>query len=399
MFFVPLSTDAPIYYRPWGTLGLIVANVLVFIIWATGGFGDPDEVMAQFGLVHGDGIHPVQWVTSSFLHGGLVHLTLNMFFLWAFGLVVEGKVGTGPFLGIFAAIAVGECAIEQISLLWMSTGVTFGTSSAIYGLMAMALIWAPRNEMTVGYTWILRTGLWDVPIQTFALLMIVLQLAMAAILRFRFSGELLHLVGAAIGAGLAWLFLKKKWVDCENWDLFSVMQGRHITPPDGMPTLPRPIHQLTRDGKRRKKKTPLAPIQRKVKHLERLRSLLADGKPFAAYDEWTAAKHFTEEWAPFKTDIITLGSQLQVAGHLREALEVHLLFIERFPSEADRVRIEAAEILFRHQKRPHAAVRACEPLDPDALPTELAQRLRKLRKEASVLIDSGHLEIEGMPNL
>ena len=294
MFFVPLSTDAPIYYRPWGTLGLIVANVLVFILWVTGGFGDPEDVMARYGLVHGSGLHLVQWVTSSFLHGGIAHLTLNMFFLWAFGLVVEGKVGTGPFLGIFATIAIGECAIEQVSLLWMEPGVTFGTSSAIYGLMAMALIWAPRNEMTVGYTWVLRTGLWDVPIQTFAVLMIVLQVAMAALLRFRFSGELLHLAGAAIGAGLAWLFLSKGWGDCENCALFSVMTGQHITPPDGMPTPPRPLHQLTRDGKRRKKKAPLDPLKRKVKHLERLRSLLADGKPFAAYNESMGTKHFTE---------------------------------------------------------------------------------------------------------
>jgi len=399
MLLVPLSTDAPIYYRPWGTLGLIAANVLVFIVWAAGGFGEPAEVLGRYGLTHGMGLYPVQWVTSNFLHGGLVHLTFNMFFLWAFGLVVEGKVGTGPFLGIFAAIAVGECAAEQICLLWATPGVSLGTSSAIFGLMAIALVWAPRNEMTVGYSWIIRTGLWEVPIQTFAILMIVLQMALAAFLGLRVSSELLHLAGAAMGLGVAWLFLKKQWVDCENWDLFSVMAGRNIRSEDGTVTPPRPLHQLTREGKRRKKKPPLDPLRRKVKHLERLRSLLAEGKPFAAYDEWSAARHFAEEWTPYKTDVINLGSQLQIAGYLREALEVHLLFIEQFPAEADRVRIEAAEILFRHQKRPHAAVRACEPLDADKLPPDLAKRVKILRKEASLLIDSGHIEIEGMPNL
>ena len=399
MLLIPLSTDAPIYYRPWGTLGLIAVNVLVFLVWAAGGFGNPDEVLTRFGLTHGGGPYPIQWVTSNFLHEGLVHLVLNMFFLWAFGLVVEGKIGAGPFLGIFATIAVVECAAEQLCLLWAAPGVSVGASSAIFGLMAIALVWAPRNEMTVGYSWVLRTGLWEVPIQTFAMLMIVLQIALAAFLKFRLGSELLHLAGAALGFGIAWLFLKKNWVDCENWDLFSVMAGRNIRSIDGEVIPSRPVQQLTREGKKRKKKKPLDPIRRKVKHLERLRSLLADGKPFAAYDEWTAARHFAQEWAPYKTDVINLGSQLQIAGYLREALEVHLEFIERFPGDADRVRIEAAEILFRHQKRPHAAVRTCEPLDAEKLPPDLAKRVKTLRKEASLLIDSGHIEIEGMPNL
>lgn len=399
MLLIPLSTDAPIYYRPWGTLGLIVVNVLVFFIWGLGGFGTPDEVLGRYGLTHGVGLYPVQWLTSNFLHGTFVHLVFNMFFLWAFGLVVEGKVGAGPFLGIFATIAIGESAAEQVCLLWASPGVSVGASSAIFGLMAIALVWAPRNEMTVGYSWVLRTGLWEAPIQTFALLMIVLQLGLAVFLGFRVTSELLHLAGAALGFGIAWLFLKKNWVDCENWDLFSVMAGRNVRSIDGEVILARSTQQLTREGKKRKKKKPLDPIRRKVKHLERLRALLADGKPFAAYDEWSAARHFAQEWAPYKTDVINLGSQLQIAGHLREALEVHLEFIERFPVDADRVRIEAAEILFRHQKRPHAAVRACEPLDASKLPPDLAKRLTALRKEASLLIDSGHIEIEGMPNL
>ena len=41
------------------------------------------------------------------------------------------------------------------------------------------------------------------------------------------TSEALHLLGAAVGFGLGIIMLKKGWVDCENWDLLSVLAGRH----------------------------------------------------------------------------------------------------------------------------------------------------------------------------
>jgi len=39
-----------------------------------------------------------------------------------------------------------------------------------------------------------------------------------------------HSVGALLGFVIAVVLLKFKWVDCENWDLFAVMQGRQGKP-------------------------------------------------------------------------------------------------------------------------------------------------------------------------
>jgi membrane associated rhomboid family serine protease len=399
VFFVPFSTDAPVYYRPWGTLGLITVNTLVFILWNQGGFGDPEVVLRGYGLTHGAGIHPLQWITSNFLHANLLHLVSNMFFLWAFGLVVEGKVGPGAFLGIFSTIAIGECAAEQICLSWMAPGLSFGASSAIFGLMAIAMIWAPKNELTVFYWILMRTGIADISIQTFAVMLLVFNVLMAMFLRFQVSSELLHLVGGGIGAFLGWLYVKRKWVDCENWDLFSVMAGKNVRSIDGEIVERKCRERLTRDGKPVKKKRKVAPIEKKVKHLERLRSLLAEGKPKAAYDEWSTARHFATEWGAFETDLINLAGQLQAADYIVESLEVHHHFIEQFPDRADRMRIEAAELVFKHQKRPHATVRLVEGLDATKLPPDLAKRLKALRQNAGALIDSGHIEIEGTPSL
>ena len=84
--FFPYATDAPIYHRPIATIGLIVANILVFL--AIGGSGS--ESSDPFWLVFGHGLHPFQWLSCNFVHGDVFHLAGNLIFLWVFGLVVEG---------------------------------------------------------------------------------------------------------------------------------------------------------------------------------------------------------------------------------------------------------------------------------------------------------------------
>ena len=83
---IPYRTDAPIYYFPWATIGLILLNTVAFFVVFSDAIEDPLEWI----LVYGQGLHPIQWVSSNFIHGGLMHLAGNMFYLWGFGLVVEG---------------------------------------------------------------------------------------------------------------------------------------------------------------------------------------------------------------------------------------------------------------------------------------------------------------------
>src|SRR5437879_9699033 len=96
---IPWNTDAPIYHFPWATLGLIGVNTAVLGVLIASA---PDiEWIEPYLLTYGDGLHPVQWVTSAFIHAGIGHLVGNMIFLWAFGLVVEGKLGWWRFLLVY----------------------------------------------------------------------------------------------------------------------------------------------------------------------------------------------------------------------------------------------------------------------------------------------------------
>src|SRR3954452_7688299 len=110
MILIPVGTDAPIYYWPRATVALIVVNIAAFLavppVERETRLDDDGEVVAvavaspfeRYALTLGDGLHPVQWVTHNFLHYGFMHLAGNMLFLWAFGIVVEGKLGVLKYL-------------------------------------------------------------------------------------------------------------------------------------------------------------------------------------------------------------------------------------------------------------------------------------------------------------
>ena len=73
----PYSTDAPLYHWPIATVLLIAINVAAFC----GQMSTADQGAAYI-LEFGNGLHPVEWITSNFLHASLSHLAGNMVFLW-----------------------------------------------------------------------------------------------------------------------------------------------------------------------------------------------------------------------------------------------------------------------------------------------------------------------------
>ena len=134
---IPIKTDTPLYHPPIATLGLILINCLVHVLVIAAG-GVPDFFCLQFGQ-----LNPVQWFSSLFLHVGIVHLIGNMIFLWTFGMIVEGKVGLKRFLLIYLLVGMTESAISQLLMLGGS-GAAVGASGAIFGLLAISLVWSEK---------------------------------------------------------------------------------------------------------------------------------------------------------------------------------------------------------------------------------------------------------------
>lgn len=86
------------------------------------------------------------FVTSIFLHGGLLHILSNMWFLWIFGDNVEGRLGHLSYLllyllsGIFGAFA-------QYILFFNSSIPMLGASGAIAGVLGAYFLFFPGNKI------------------------------------------------------------------------------------------------------------------------------------------------------------------------------------------------------------------------------------------------------------
>lgn len=83
-------------------------------------------------------------VTAQFLHGGAEHLIHNLFFLWIFGTLIEGLLGSVVFL-VFFVVGGAAGNLLQAYLYPGSLSPILGASGAIAALegtyLALALRW------------------------------------------------------------------------------------------------------------------------------------------------------------------------------------------------------------------------------------------------------------------
>ncbi len=89
------------------------------------------------GIVPGD-FKISSLLTHQFLHGGVMHLLGNMFFLVICGFAVEAAVGHWRFLAFYLLSGVAAGLFQAISD-WSSTTPLVGASGSISGVMAMYL--------------------------------------------------------------------------------------------------------------------------------------------------------------------------------------------------------------------------------------------------------------------
>lgn len=92
-----------------------------------------------------DAPRPAALLTSAFLHGDFGHLAGNMLFLLLVGMLVEGALGAGLYLGVYVLAAVGASAMSLLVNYGQPSGV-LGASGAIAGLMgAFCVLWGLRR--------------------------------------------------------------------------------------------------------------------------------------------------------------------------------------------------------------------------------------------------------------
>ncbi|MGC1274297.1 MAG: rhomboid family intramembrane serine protease [Planctomycetaceae bacterium] len=399
---LPINTDAPIYHFPWVTLSLIGANIVTFIAQVSAvmdaGLGKSiwvDEWILSFG----DGLHPLQWISWAFLHADPIHLGANMFFLWGFGLVVEGKLGWWRYLALYLGIAAVAGFFDQLLMLGYDGELpagALGASGVIFGLMAMSFVWAPKNDMTIFMLFFYRAFIFDASILAFCGFYLAIQFLFFALDGFGMGSALLHLTGATIGLAIGVVMLKKSWVDCEGWDLFAVMSNTHG-------------RQIGRDefyhrdaafqaGKiatpsEPKHEQPTEKVGSKtLDPRQRIRKFLDGGDAISALGEYEKLVAFHPTW---RLGCETLGDLAEAAYRDKsfdDARPLMQQYLERFPDEvpaaATRIRVKYARMLIDFTKRPAEGVAVLNEVDPSMLSPKVANACQELRKRADAAIRS-----------
>ena len=163
MPFLPLHDINPriLIAQPWVTWGAIAACVLVYVIQVTGSPQDMER------LVYGLGVIPATltgeaelvpelymvpaWatlITSTFLHGGFMHLVGNMLYLWVFGDNVEDSMGHGRFI-VFYLVCGIVAGLAQTAADPGSVIPTIGASGAVSGILGAYLLLHPKAKVLI----------------------------------------------------------------------------------------------------------------------------------------------------------------------------------------------------------------------------------------------------------
>ena len=153
IFLLPIRTSIRPWRTPYANYALIIANTILFLItyWRhvdpfTGVVDVLRPQALQFMLTP---IRPYLWqfVSYAFLHGSIMHIVGNMFFLYLFGNNVNDKLGHIGYLCFYLAGAV----FSGIGHTLMSTNPVLGASGAVAAVTGAYLVLFPQTLITVFY--------------------------------------------------------------------------------------------------------------------------------------------------------------------------------------------------------------------------------------------------------
>ncbi len=136
----------------------------------------------------------LMFLTYGFLHGGVLHLLVNMITLWSLGMAVLDRVGTRGFAILYAGSLLGGAA--GFALLASTLAPMVGASGALFGLAGGLLAWAYIDRFT------LQEALW--PVARASGLLLVLNVVMWWALDGQLAWET-HLGGFVTGWLIAML--------------------------------------------------------------------------------------------------------------------------------------------------------------------------------------------------
>jgi len=224
IFILPFRTSIRPRRTPYTNYALIAVNALIFLLEyhinpITGNLEFRPWVH-QFMLT---AVRPQLWqfVSYAFLHGGLMHIIGNMFFLYLFGNNVNDKLGHIGYLCFYLAGAVfsgiGHTVVHSASHI-----PTLGASGAVAAVTGAYLVLFPQTLITVFY-WFFFIGTMEV----LALYLIAFKMILIDNVIARYTPNVAydaHLAGYTFGIAATLGMLATGLISTSSFDLWAMIR-------------------------------------------------------------------------------------------------------------------------------------------------------------------------------
>lgn len=382
---IPYHTDAPLYHRPLATIGLILLNTAIFAITVASVSENGDASAVQPWMLRlGEGLHPVQWLTSNFLHADIMHLVGNMLGLWVFGLIVEGKIGWRRFVTLYLGVGIVAMGIFQLLALGVEPNYGLGASGVIYALIGMAVIWAPENSVRFCLLLIFYPYTFEMTVWATSVWYIGFEFLVALWSRQVISSSGIHLIGASLGVAAGVVMVRRQWVDCEYWDLFSVRAGLNHLSREERAAREAQAHPPTAKEQQQCRQRRVEQIRVALDQGQAALALAAHRKMVATDPDWRLPEELLRRLVAGCLQQKMIGETIFL---MREYLEQHSEY-------ALAMRLKLAEVLLLQQQRPAQALRVLTKLPLAELTDQHRHYCRQIAHRARAMLDQGALEPE-----
>jgi membrane associated rhomboid family serine protease len=203
---IPIRDSIVVRTTPTVVYALIVANVLVFLlqISMTGVVGR--EFIYEYALVPlryanpnwaaYQGLSPNDYspfVSSFFMHGGFLHILVNMWTLYIFGSSVESRYGSVTFF-VFYLLCGIAANIAHFYFNQDSAVPVLGASGAVAGVMGAYAMTFPRARLIMLVPIVFIPLFFELPALSFVVLWFGLQVLQGAV----------EMLRPSMGGGIAW---------------------------------------------------------------------------------------------------------------------------------------------------------------------------------------------------
>jgi len=147
--------------------------------------------------------HIWQLLTYSFLHGGIMHLLLNMYALWLFGSRMEAVWGSRVFTVYYFVCVIGAGLVQLLVANYQGGSYpTIGASGGVFGLLLAFGLSFPNEKLMLILPPVILSAKWFVLIYGAIELWAGVTGTMAGIAHFA------HLGGMLFGFLLIWYWKK-----------------------------------------------------------------------------------------------------------------------------------------------------------------------------------------------